>query len=185
MQIGVCHANTLIIDHKSLPLKNLCEQLHLMQRSQSQRFYCTIFRKSLESNAIFGLIRRSALERTRLIRGFVGSDQILLAQLSLMGKIFEIREELFQRRDHTGTSLKQNPSVFELHRWFDPYGLYRVLPTNLRWGIEYTKILFETPLNSANRIRCLFHVLNWFRRKRKILRRDYIDYKRCKSNLIN
>jgi hypothetical protein len=49
-------------------------------------------------NAQFGLIRRSALERTRLHGSYPSSDHVLLAELALLGKFWEIPEALFFRR---------------------------------------------------------------------------------------
>jgi len=55
-------------------------------------------------NAILGLIRASALAKTRLIRSYPGGDYALLGELSLMGKFLEIPEYLFLRRLHPGAS---------------------------------------------------------------------------------
>ena len=68
-------------------------------------------------NATFGLMRASALAKTRLIASYPKGDYRLLAELSLRGKFVEIPEYLFFRRLHPGAS-SQNT-------------------TNLRWTAEF------------------------------------------------
>ena len=50
---------------------------------------------------IFGVIRRDALSKTRVFQNYIGSDWNLLAEISLIGRIFEIQEYLFFRRSHS------------------------------------------------------------------------------------
>ncbi|WGM88496.1 MAG: glycosyltransferase family 2 protein [Candidatus Bathyarchaeum tardum] len=50
--------------------------------------------------ALFGVIKRSVLEQTPLFAGYIGSDWNLLGEISLTGRIFEIPEYLFFRREH-------------------------------------------------------------------------------------
>jgi hypothetical protein len=102
---------------------------------------------------------------------YVGSDNILLAQLALFGQFYEINESLFLRRDHPKTSLRANSSKKALHYWFDPQEYKNCLQTEIRWGLEYFKIILKAPLSIAIRTRCLFVLLNWlYRRKRKIVK---------------
>ena len=55
-------------------------------------------------NSILGVIRSSALAKTRLLPGYPGGDYCVLGELSLMGKFYEIAEPLYQRRIHPGSS---------------------------------------------------------------------------------
>jgi glycosyltransferase involved in cell wall biosynthesis len=52
----------------------------------------------------FGLIRRSALEQTRLMDLYSGSDQVLLLELVLQGAFKQVDKELFFRREHPAAS---------------------------------------------------------------------------------
>lgn len=56
------------------------------------------------ANSVTGLIRRNALERTRLMGDYPGGDYRVLAELSVMGKFFEIPDYLFIRRLHDRSS---------------------------------------------------------------------------------
>jgi hypothetical protein len=51
-------------------------------------------------NAVHGVIRSSALTRTRLFRCCFGSDHVLLAELSLLGAFHQLDENLFVRTEN-------------------------------------------------------------------------------------
>jgi hypothetical protein len=53
---------------------------------------------------MFGVIRRQALERTRLLENFVSSDRAMLAELALLGRFRTAREPLFRKRFHADVS---------------------------------------------------------------------------------
>ena len=50
--------------------------------------------------SIFGVMRASSLRKTSLHRSYIGADRNLLAEIGLLGRIYEIPEHLFFRRDH-------------------------------------------------------------------------------------
>jgi glycosyltransferase involved in cell wall biosynthesis len=70
--------------------------------------------------AIYGLMRRSALERTDLHGSYVASDQVLLFQLALLGKLVQVHEAQFLRREHEGawTHLQDRTPEHDAV-WFD------------------------------------------------------------------
>ena len=52
----------------------------------------------------YGLIRRSALNRTRLLEPIYGAEKVLMAELSLYGKYYHIPDMLFSQRIHSQAS---------------------------------------------------------------------------------
>jgi glycosyltransferase involved in cell wall biosynthesis len=56
------------------------------------------------NNAMNGLIRLSALRRTRLIESFQQSDMVLMGHLALLGRFLLLDEPLFYRRMEAATS---------------------------------------------------------------------------------
>jgi glycosyltransferase involved in cell wall biosynthesis len=68
----------------------------------------------------FGVIRRSALVRTRGIGNYGSSDVVFLVELGLLGGFDEVHEYLFFSRVHEGMSLRANETPEELARWYDP-----------------------------------------------------------------
>jgi hypothetical protein len=55
-------------------------------------------------NAILGVIRRTALLRTRLLPSYRGGDYVLLGELCLLGRFVDVPDVLFLRRLHPEAS---------------------------------------------------------------------------------
>jgi len=55
-------------------------------------------------NVLFGLMRRDALAKTRLMSSYPGADYALLGELALIGKFTEVRDPLLRRRLHPAAS---------------------------------------------------------------------------------
>jgi glycosyltransferase involved in cell wall biosynthesis len=68
----------------------------------------------------FGVIRRDALVRTGLIRNYDASDQVLMAELALLGGFAGVSEPLFRLRIHEATSGVANVSPDQLADWYNP-----------------------------------------------------------------
>ena len=65
-------------------------------------------------NALFGLMRRDALNRTRLHGAYPSSDYVLLAELALLGRFLYVPERLFFRRIHPAMSRRANRKLSEV-----------------------------------------------------------------------
>jgi SAM-dependent methyltransferase len=106
-------------------------------------------------NPLFGLIRGSALARTRLIGPFVASDRVLLAELALLGELHEIPDVLTFRRLHERTSTEANPDAADLTQWFDTSARGPGLGRSQRLLIEYSRSALRLPLSASDRLACL------------------------------
>jgi glycosyltransferase involved in cell wall biosynthesis len=78
--------------------------------SPAQRFAAMMRSNGLDS-AIFGVYRRSALERTTLHRPYYGSDCALLAELALLGSFARVETAVLYSRDHPARSVNQHSSA--------------------------------------------------------------------------
>lgn len=77
--------------------------LALPAAAPSQRFIDLVSKLAL-NNAINGLIRMSALRRTRLIDRYYGADLVLMGHLALLGTFLLIEEPLYYRRMEPASS---------------------------------------------------------------------------------
>ncbi|MFC1550805.1 glycosyltransferase family 2 protein, partial [Candidatus Neomarinimicrobiota bacterium] len=77
--------------------------------------------------AVFGVYRSSILKNTALLGNYASSDENLLAQICLSGKMFEIKDSFFYRRFHNDTSCSVYPSEYSRAEWFDPENDGRVV----------------------------------------------------------
>jgi glycosyltransferase involved in cell wall biosynthesis len=172
--IALCYPKTLIIDEKSNILKKDNKKLHLMEKRPYERFKHYLTKTSGECNAIFGVIRSSLLNKTSLIQNYMGSDIILLCQLSMLGMFYEVEEELFFRRDHPNTSVRANPNHSKVTEWFDSKKVEKIVFPNWRWLREYVQSIFQSEILITEKIHCTINLIWWYRKKIKLLRRDLI-----------
>jgi glycosyltransferase involved in cell wall biosynthesis len=110
---------THIIDADGRFVRHLDPELHLREPTPHERLRHLV-RTIIFGNEVFGLIRRSDLERTRLLDTFPTSDYVLLAELALLGEFWEIPEPLFFRREHDEMSRRANPSAAQFAEFFSP-----------------------------------------------------------------
>jgi glycosyltransferase involved in cell wall biosynthesis len=68
---------------------------------------------------VFGLTRRAAMARTRLIKPWTGSDYLVLCDLAMQGRFVEVPETLFFHREHDDRSTRAFVTYRDRMRWFD------------------------------------------------------------------
>ena len=150
----LCYPRTLFIDARGEVLAKFLDNLSLSSAKAHQRLY-RLLRVISRCNPVFGLIRRDALMRTRLIGSYIGSDKVLLAELCLAGNFHEIPEYLFLRRMHEGISTAASANELELLQWFDPEQRTRPFAFG-RWRLacEYLRAVGRATLGPAERRAC-------------------------------
>lgn len=106
---------------------------------------------------VFGLFRKSTLDRTQYIQPFMSSDVFLLLEMTLRGEIHEIPEYLFFERWHPGGSVLSNPTFESRATWFDPNNagsLWNYLP-RWRWLYEHVRAIWRTEMPVHEKLLCL------------------------------
>jgi len=121
--------------------------------------------------AVFGVVRRKILAETPLIAKYVGSDRVLLAELGLRGRLHEIPEYLFHRRDHPQASGRMF-NVYNRLAWFDPSKRKSINLVYWKVGLEYLRSVNRVGLSWPEKIRCYQVAARWFFRRRKDLLED-------------
>jgi glycosyltransferase involved in cell wall biosynthesis len=113
-----------------------------------------------------GLIRAEALATTRLHARHTGSDQFLLAELSLVGRFYEIPEELFfvrihpHKASHSAKTLRQRAALADgrptdrgVFRWWI---WIRGYPQRI-WS--YLEIVSRAPIDRNRRLVCYWEAI--------------------------
>jgi hypothetical protein len=111
------------------------------------------------------------LDQTPLIGRYVGSDRVLLAELSLHGRLCEIPEYLFHRRDHPHTSGRQY-NMYKRLAWFDPARKNDVNLVYAKVGAEYIAAVGRAKLPWREKLACYRSVARWFWVRRLSLLED-------------
>ena len=102
---------------------------------------------------IFGLIRRSALEKTSLQPSYVGGDKVVLAELSLIGQFHLLEAPLFYRRCHSGQFSMAGSGSYRA-KWFSGRKEH-IFWQQLKLLAGYSRAPFSTELRPYQRYRCL------------------------------
>ena len=156
LSVALVAPRTEIIDANGERTTDLAvESLDTRSARPHQRL-ADVLRKVQWASAQCGLFRTEILRKTRLIDPFFASDYVLLAEVALLGEIWEIPEVLFQRRFHAGISTEANKSPTALLSWFDPASRTKkgVLSPRMRLGVEYVRSISRLGLPLKDRLWC-------------------------------
>lgn len=115
-QLALAYPKTILIDSGGGEIGKYDDRMHMMHKAPHERLRHFLTKINL-ANAVFGVIRAPVLRETRLLGKYFGADYILLMELCLRGKFFEVPEHLFLRRDHEKNS-RRLPKK-EIAVWWD------------------------------------------------------------------
>jgi len=116
----LAHSNTLLIDEHSEPFPfdpvagcyrdpktdapETVDGPEIGDRAAAVERFWQVLTLARKGNHSFGVIRREALQQTRLQANFVTSDRTMLAELALLGRFRSSPERLFLKRLHPDVS---------------------------------------------------------------------------------
>jgi len=167
----LCYPKTILIDENGKKIEDYLDLMDNRLERPSKRYkkFHQRLKKSDKCNAIFGLIKTSALKESRLIDSFVNSDTVLLAELVLLGQIIEVDRPLFFRRIHSQMSIEAYKPA-ERTVWFDTEkrSVKRAY-VNWRTGMEFIRSIKKIKIPLYEKIPCFFTSLSWMLWRRKLL----------------
>jgi len=153
----LCYPGTNLIDAQGEIQGVYADGLNLHSPKPHKRFRQFFDTQGL-CHAVFGVIRASALKRTSVIGNYAMSDRVLLGELALHGKFYELPEHLFYRRIHPQISTHANVTDNEIAAWFDPRKRDKILLPRWRRFCEYLRAVERAPLSWSERVRCYMQV---------------------------
>lgn len=115
---------------------------------------------------IFALMRREALQRTRLLLPYYGSEKVLIGEMSLLGRHQIIREADFLQRVHPNTSGNLE-SAAEQQKWCDPSRTTRFMSPRLRLLRGHVGSVMRHSLSPAQRLGCFVAIGKYLLQVRK------------------
>lgn len=124
-EVVLCYAKTTTVAGDGSRLSDYEDRLHLTADSARQRFTRLVTTIGL-CHQHQGLMRSSALRKTRLLRDHLGSDLNLLAELALYGKFCELPQRLFFRRFHEDASSWARDDMARQLAFYDPAGRFQI-----------------------------------------------------------
>lgn len=134
--VVLCYPKTVLIDGAGTVIEEHDDHMDLRMSAPSARLEA-MYEGYYLSNPIFGLLKTHVFRSTSLLRPFVSSDVVLLAEIALRGKVHEIPEPLFYRRFHSKMSRQAQANPVAAAAWFDPNNTDKP-------RLEWTRVFFET-----------------------------------------
>ena len=130
------------------------------------------FRKILWNNtcsSIYGLIRSSVLKKTELFKDTVSPDNLLLAELSLLGEFYQLPSFLFIEKIKRKNTLQRINGFFELYLPDRDRIIY--LPF-IKLAIEHWKLVQNSRLEKKEKFIAFLDIILCFLLKYKVLLSD-------------
>jgi glycosyltransferase involved in cell wall biosynthesis len=165
--VVLAYSKTKILHEASGEITEYDDRQDLQSPRASARFERLLRHLGL-CNTIFGLTRTADLRKTAGLSTYRGADIILMGELSLRGKFYEVPEYLFFRRFHPSASSSMKDSK-QLEQYLEP-AVAKLERIDLReWHhlFGHRRSIFRTPLPIVERARLillLFRVSFWKRK---------------------
>ena len=119
---------------------------------------------------LFRLIRPASVRMTRLFGSYIGSDRNLLAEISLAGKVYEIPEMLFYRREHKQAyTNKLHKSAQQQSAWWSKTQARTLYFPYWRRCLEYFKSVRRMPMKWTEKQLCNAQIIAWLLREGWVL----------------
>jgi len=115
------------------------------------------------------------MEDTQLIGKYTGSDVVFLGELAILGKIYEIPEHLFFRRDHPQASVRAY-NLQQRASWFDPSIREKYQYARWRLLVEHLKSVNHMRLGWRDKFYCYMQIGQWAYWNNHGLRVDSIEF---------
>lgn len=116
-----------------------------------------------ETHPLFAVMRSDALRRTPLYRPFVGGDRVLLAQLALMGPIWQVPEVLhYYRQPRMRPDAKQRANRPSQAVILDPANEGKLPSRTWRLCYEHLRLVSRAPLSAQHKLWLAGDVLTRF-----------------------
>jgi glycosyltransferase involved in cell wall biosynthesis len=172
----LCHSHTFFIDEQGEFLQNYNIKLKTDSPKPHHRFQ-ELLTKHL-CYQMYGVIRKSALNKIPPMGGHGNADGIFLLRLGMIGQFYEIPEYLFFARSHPQQSLSMFfpnylaftnnnpqyslgmlPDFYEYSVWFDSDNKGKILFPHWRILKEYLLSITQSSLNLDEQLFCIFGIM--------------------------
>lgn len=156
----LCFPKTIIVDHCGDMVSKYEVNMKNISSGRPEARFRDLVLINHWGIEIFGLIRKSVLDATKLLASFPGSDRTFMAELGLVGRFYEIPEYLFYSRDHTERSTRTG-TIHSRAGWWDTKNANQKVFPQWRLFVELFRIVNAATLSGRQRRACYLCLLKW------------------------
>lgn len=165
--VVLCCSKVDIVDENSEIIRHYDDPQAVISDSPKDRFTQYINQDSW-INAVYGLMRRESLVGTSVMGSFTGSDVVVMAEMTLHGKFFEIPETLFYRRYHPD-AYSFDCDDDKQQDFYNPGNKQRSLVLyRCRHLLEHWRSIRRAPIDSSDKRALMWYLLRsvgWHRQE--------------------
>jgi glycosyltransferase involved in cell wall biosynthesis len=183
----VAHTLTRCIDEDGQFIENKDERLRTSSLDPVVRARDLLL-KGHEGYPFSGLIRLDALRKLPPRGSYAHSDRVLLLQLGLLGRFYEVPEHLSICTRHTGQANWTMPERYRVRGfrltqccdtlpapgWWDPARARKLAFPEWNAAKEFTRSVARSPLSGGQRLRCYSAIARWAVHYRRRFARDLL-----------
>lgn len=174
--VVLCYTRSQAIDEHGKVLLNFDSKPRLGSAQPRERFFESVCvdhpQITIVPSIIFGMIRARTLKRTPLIGNYVSSDGVLLGELALRGRFFEVPEFLFNYRHHSQQSWRAAGGRWGAEVWYDPRRARKITFPVWRLLIEHLISIGRAAPPWLDRAWCYAYMGYWIRLRWRQLVKD-------------
>lgn len=158
--VVLCYPQSNEIDSEGNVTRIYTQNLNICSSKPHERLYQLLETYGwYHATQAYGLMRASELKKTRLLGNYPHADRVLLAELSLLGKFYEVPEFLFNRRVHPQVAQIANPTNESLAVWFDSNNKGKILLPRWRRYFEYCTAVQRAGFSGDEQLGCYLQIL--------------------------
>ena len=182
----LAYPKTIIINEQGSHIAEISNNLDINLPKPHKRFKrYRVLRKEKKSGTqqywtslympVYGVIRTNLLKKTALIGYYISSDAVLLDELALLGKFYEIPDYLFFKRKHPQKGMLANRAFEKRILWFDPMIKNpKLIFPKWRLFIERTSTINHVSISYHEKILCYIEMVKYFLMEWKILAKELV-----------
>jgi glycosyltransferase involved in cell wall biosynthesis len=148
--VVLCYAKARLIDEDGEFIGDYEDELDLREEKPRQRLV-HLLHGLRYAHPTYGLMRRDAVAKTRLMGGFPSADLVWLGEMALLGPWHEVPQRLFYRRIHPENSVLAHPTREGIATWYNPANKGKNVTATWRLTGEFLKGIHHVPLSRADR----------------------------------
>ena len=165
----LCHSRVSRIDENGVLVGNYdANTLYRLSSFRPHDRFADLISLRNACWAIHAVIRSNSLKKTPLHGSYLDADRNLLAELGLIGRMYEIPEHLFFRRDHPQayTHIYYSKNVIPDYRnqlvcWTGHKTRKLLVLPHVKNCIEFFNSVHRVPLKWSERLLCYREITRW------------------------
>ena len=170
-EVVLATSRLIDIDEHDRPIP--VEELHLRWDSPRPNVrFRALANPHHRCESVFGVIRSDVLRATPLLADYAGCDRVLLSEIALAGKFYEVPEILFLHREHKKRSTKQFKSEQTRAEWFNPARAGRPDMPHVKMLLGYMDVIRRARVPRSDKFACRTMLVPWTIRNRPGLWKD-------------